>query len=636
MIEYKKIETDYKDEVVLELLFDKKNGNYWCKVFDWFRWYKPQDGGVQFIWDSFFANNKYIQCIYMYKEMIKKILFLYKYYHDPEFHFNYNPHIINGIKQFWESNFVFTSSAFSGNTFYLEPNQLYKIFLMYGFSYKSKYKPRAYKNLGIRFMVNKFYDVETRKNGKSEFFAALAVFIQQNPFSNDASPSIFSSGADRETSKIILDKAQKMVKANSGLYTRYEAVNTVRFKTLAGGTFRDLPFNKKALEGQEPSFGVATEYHLHDTDLMVESIESAKAVGRPNSLLVFDTTKGLGINGVAFNREFRYKDLLDKQLGNPDLIVASNIATFIAEMDEQDRYEEFLNPWETNIFRKSTPMLGLTIDLKDVQEYWEEARLNPTTRKEFLIKKAGRWIGNKSSILEIQDLKDCDNKFKGKYKLENLRKAECIIAIDLANTGDTNAVTLLFKDVVNAVEIPIFHSHIFVPKETVDIRVIKERKPYFEWMENNWVSLSGDKAVDYKDIANYIIYLLENYNVQKIVYDRWHFHMVKTYLVNYDARISEGLLEEVQNNAATLSSPLSDLLNKIWKGNMYYFGNKVFADQFLNCVIQENTTGALYFTKSKQVNRIDIFATAVMGMVHFKDIRRIGTKTNGGIMSWKF
>jgi phage terminase large subunit-like protein len=99
-----------------------------------------------------------------------------------------------------------------------------------------------------------------------------------------------------------------------------------------------------------------------------------------------------------------------------------------------------------------------------------------------LIKKFGKWIGHKQSYFEIAEIKDCNDKYKVDYILDELEKnqTECLISIDLANTGDTNAITLVFKDVRNEEIIPIFFSKVFVPKTTIDDRIIKERKPYNE------------------------------------------------------------------------------------------------------------------------------------------------------------
>jgi hypothetical protein len=39
-------------------------------------------------------------------------------------------------------------------------------------------------------------------------------------------------------------------------------------------------------------------------------------------------------------------------------------------------------------------------------------------------------------------------------------------------------------------------------------------------MEQDYVRLSGDKAVDYKEISGYIYELFKKFNVKKIIFDR--------------------------------------------------------------------------------------------------------------------
>lgn len=634
MINYEKpSRVDYIEDVVWELI-NSQMGDYWCDVITWFSRYEPKDRAVRFVWDSLFTN-RYIQSIYMYKGMFKFVLYLYKSENEPDFKYEYSPKRINIIDDFWKTNFKLSTGAFSGKPFVMEDNQVYKIARIYGFAYKESHKPKIYKDKGIKFMVNRFYDVETRKNGKSEWVAGLGIFVQQNPFKNDAQPEVFASGPVKEQSDIIRKKAMDFVKNNGSLLNEYEAYNTRRFLTYSGGTFKSLPFNPEALEGQNPSLAINTEYHQAKSDIMVNSQESAINASRPNSLMLFDTTKGEGINGVAHLRENQYKDYIDKQLREPDKVLFENVSTFMAELDPDDDYADFLSNWETNIFRKSTPMLGLIISLDSLQQEWNGAKNNPVQRREFLIKKGGRWIGVKSGLFEFNELIDSNAKWENQFKLDELEGESCIVAIDLANTTDTNAITTIFKGVKDNKDIFLTNSHIFVPRETLEQRADKERKPYHKWIQDGYVTLAGNKAIDFSLIAAYINNIIHKYRVVKILYDKAFFHNVKTYLVD-KYKIDESLFEDVPQRAVELSSPMEDLIKKVVDKEFYYFGNPVTIDHFLNMSPQITSNGLLYFQKTKQEQRIDIFATNVIGMKMFNELKPIGSDLTEGIKTWVF
>lgn len=630
--EYKKpSRIDFIEQVVYELI-NGREGYYWGKVISWFAKYEPEDDGVRFIWDSIFTD-RYIQSIYMYKGMLKFVLYLYKWKHEPNFKYEYNPDRINFISNFWVNNFILSEGAFQ-KKFKMEANQIYKICRLYGFSMKENKKANIWKDKGIKFMVNKFYDVETRKNGKSEFFAALGVFVQLNPFGNDARPQIYISGPVKDQSAILWNKAKNFVKVNPVLSNIYEANNTRRLITYAGGNFTALAFTTEGSDGFNPSLTVNTEYHQVPNDLMVNSQESAQNASRPNALIIYDTTKGLGINGVAYNREYRYKDNVDAQLENPKETKFENIATFMAELDPPDEYSDFDSPWETNIFRKSTPMVGVIIALEAIQKEWNEAKNEPSARREFLIKKGGRWIGAKSSMFEHHDLIESNNKWKDTWSPDDLKNQECFISIDLANTTDTNAITTVFKGVTNnGQDIFLSKSHIFVPRDTLEMRKDKERKPYDAWIEQGHVSLAGDRSIDYSKIADYINNLMGMYKVKKILYDKAFFHHVKTYLVDKH-KVSESMFEDVPQNAVNLSAPMEDLIKKIVDHQFYFFENPVTIDHFINMSPSHTSAGLLYFQKTKQEQRIDIFATNVIAMKRYNELSPIGKAREVDIETW--
>lgn len=623
---------DYKDQIVMEL-FTSENKEIWFNVFDWWFNIDITNQGEKYIWDTFFAG-KHVQSIAMYREMVKTMLYTYRAVKDKEFPYEYSSSRVNKIVS-WFSNYKLSQGTFAGQEFILRDPQVYLLLSLYGLNKKEKFKEDIEKGKGLKFPTQKMIFNATRKNGKSEFFAGLGVFLQQNPFNNSARPEIYASGPKKDTSDIIWEKAQFLAKSNEEIKALYLKINTRHFWTVGRGKFVSLPFEKSSIEGQNPDVGIITEYHLVDSDEVVESFESAMNISRINPLLLFDTTKGEGIYGVAYNREMEYKEITIEQLNEPDKIIGIQIRNAFWELDTTDNFEWFENDFATNPLRKSTPMLGEIIQLSMLQDEWLVAKRDPLKRREFLIKKAGLWIGNQQALFEIRDIEECNEKNKDKYILEELAKsrAEAIIIVDLANTQDTNAVTLMFKDEINGEVIPICFSHTYIPSSTLEERVAKERKPYHKWEEQGYVSLSGTKSVDHKDIAEYIVKLIKKYNVKKICYDRWNFHIVKTYLQDM-GKLSKEWFEQVNNNAAELSSPLEDLVKKINKKSIYFFDNPQTTDHILNFKPIHNSSGHMYFVKTKQTNRIDILATLVMGMSRLDLIKPIGKVRKAILQAW--
>lgn len=614
-----------EEELESELL-KAATENYWKVVNAWAKTYEPKDKGSQYAFDVVYSK-KYLSCKAMINTCKRHVLYMYKYYHENDFKFEYNSARVNYLHEWWETNLFLTEGRFKGQPFRLADNQAFKIAELYGWNFKGK------NNI---FMTSKMYDVETRKNGKSQFFAGLSDLVVLNPFGNDAQPEVYFSGPKQDSSNTLYTKAQQMAKSNENLSSEFDKINTRNFVTYADGKIKALPYSVDALEGKNPSLVIGTEYHLHPNDEMINSAESASNDSRPNSLVIFDTTKGYGINGVAYVRELSYKDLINHQVNiDPFNTTSYNIFAFIAEVDKEDSPNDIMNPWETNPLRKSTPMLGVTLQLESLQNEWREARNNPTKRREFLIKKFGMWVGNLQGLVTIDDIQGSNTKQKLNLKIEDLEKQPCVIGVDLAMAHDTNAVSIIFKNQVDMRDVLVVIPKVFVPRDTVLERIEKEQLPYQQWIQDGHVIRSGDKTVDYKDIAEYIANACLKYDVKAICFDPYQSMTVKYHLT--EARnIPTSLLKDVPQSAKELSAPMSLITQKILDKEYLDFDNPIQLSQILNVKPIITSSGGLYFKKDKSTGRIDLFAAMTTAVSEFAELPAINSKDVPMVTSWNF
>ncbi len=604
--------------------------NYWKVIDAWAKLYYPKDRGSQYAFDVVYSD-KYLSCKAMINTCKRHILYMYKYYNEADFEYEYSTERVNFIFEWWEEHLKLTEGRFAGRKFKLEPNQAFKLSEIFGWTYKKE------ENGFLKFMVDKVYDSETRKNGKSQFMAGLSLFISLNPFMRDAQPEIYFSGPDESASKLIYTKSQQMALKDDRLQSEFKKINTRNFRTNGNGVIQALPFKVEKIEGRNPSFGVLTEYHLHQTDLMINSFESAKNDTR-QSLIIFDTTKGIGINGPAHIRENQYKELIDHQVNkNPFETSAENILALVFEVDEWDDYDDIMNPWETNPLRKSTPMLGVTVKLKDLQNQWIEARNNPGQRIEFLIKKFGRWMGSLQGLVSISDIKQSNERNKDLFPngIEDLKGSPAIIGIDLAQTGDTNSIQIIFKKKHEGREILCSYNKVFIPNNKLIEREEKEKLPYRKWIEQDFVRSSGVKTVDYKAIADYIIWATDFFEIKEILYDPYQSAVVEYHLINI-GKIPKYKVVEVPQGPKDLSAPMDIVTKKILDGDYYDFNNPIQATQILNVRPIITSSGGSYFIKNKNFGRIDSFAALVTGVTKFNELNAIDSQSSYKFETWTF
>lgn len=153
-------------------------------------------------------------------------------------------------------------------------------------------------------------------------------------FLGDFLPKVFICGPGDTSSKILYELASNLITRNPILKNEFLKVNRDVIQHNQGGQCFKLPFEKNRIEGQNPTLGILTEFHLHPDNRMQESLRTAVNMSRKNQLIVYDTTKGQDIDVPYFQQEQTFKKFLDAQIEKPDELVPNyHIFLFCAELD---------------------------------------------------------------------------------------------------------------------------------------------------------------------------------------------------------------------------------------------------------------------------------------------------------------
>lgn len=108
---------------------------------------------------------------------------------------------------------------------------------------------------------------------------------------------------------------------------------------------------------------------------------------------------------------------------------------------------------------------------------------------------------------------------KGKaIQAEDFRGCYAVAGIDLARTTDmTAAVVVIEKDGKLHVL-----AHFWMPTERLPLAIEEENIDYRVWIERGFLSLSGQNAVDYTDVAAWLRDLIRKHVwILKVGYDRY-------------------------------------------------------------------------------------------------------------------
>jgi phage terminase large subunit-like protein len=104
-------------------------------------------------------------------------------------------------------------------------------------------------------------------------------------------------------------------------------------------------------------------------------------------------------------------------------------------------------------------------------------------------------------------------------RLEDFRDSYCVAGIDLSQTRDLTAATVVIE---KGGELYVF-AKFFLPAERLDEATQRDGVPYGVYAQRGLLVPSGDNYVDYHDVFDYLRQLVEEYGILplQVGYDRY-------------------------------------------------------------------------------------------------------------------
>ena len=466
-----------------------------------------------------------------------------------------------------------------------------------------------YQN-GIR-RFTETYIQEARKNGKSFLNAFLC--LDFSSLSAIKEGQVFTAGTNYANASIVWQDFRKLVEADKNLSKYYTIKdyqdsrsriinnkNKTVIKPLSGDTDKD---------GFLPYLACIDEYHLHDTDEMYNVLLDGQ-VGLNGSLLAVITTAGKNLNSPCY-RQYKYaKQVLAGS------VEADNLFIYIAEIDLPDPHKDeksYIDTlWNPKNWAQANPYLLYDDDFhvtkdenkwRDFKDIGQKARREEgTVLNNFIIKKLDVWttIGSESYV-NIDDWVACGT------DAQDITGKTCYIGLDLSSKNDLASFSAVFpaQDDFN---VPYIYSHSFLPKETLQRHILRDKVPYDKFVKHGYLSLTdcdgqNGYILDYKFIARYLKdFIKENkLTVKMIGYDA---HQIGGIMADLDEIDTE--LVEIVQNPKSLNEATRNFQNTVRGRQMTYDKkNELLSWSIVNAVSVLNSKQELLIDKQNQKNRID-------------------------------
>lgn len=271
-------------------------------------------------------------------------------------------------------------------------------------------------------------------------------------------------------------------------------------------TVKKIAFSSKKSDGFNPSVTICDEIAAWQGDQGLKQYEVMKSAmgARAESLLISCTTSG-------YNNDSIYDEIMKRStrflLGDSK---EKRLLPFIYMIEDLEKWNDI------NELRKSNPNLGVSVSVDFMLEEIAIAEGSLSKKTEFLTKYCN--IKQNSSLAWLPAV--VVEKASGeRLELDDFKHSYCVAGIDLSQTTDLTACTLVIE---KKGQLYVF-GHFFLPGEKIDEATQRDGVPYQIYIQKGWLTPSGENFVDYHDCYDWFTRLVEEYEILPLMvgYDRY-------------------------------------------------------------------------------------------------------------------
>lgn len=345
-----------------------------------------------------------------------------------------------------------------------------------------------------------------RKNGKTLFAAAIIAYMSY--LDGEYGAKIYCLAPKLEQADLVYDAFYQIVQSDEELsdpnFTKKRRSDI--YITESNTSIRRLAFNSKKSDGFNPHLTVCDEIEAWPGEQGLKQYEVMKsALGARKQPLILSISTAGYINDGIFDELVKRATAFLK--GNSKEMRFLPFLYMIDDVEKWDDIEEI---------KKANPNLGVSVSEEFYIEEIKIAKLSLSKKAEFLCKYCN--IKQNSSIawLDYQDVAEISGE---KYSLEDFKGCYCVGGIDLSQITDLTAASIVIE---KSKKFYVF-TQFFMPRDRLKRAADEENVPYNIFVEQGFITISGEHFVDYHDVYNWFVMLLKKYKIRplKIGYDRY-------------------------------------------------------------------------------------------------------------------
>ena len=426
----------------------------------------------------------------------------------------------------------------------------------------------------------------------SELAAAITLYLLFAD--HEPAAEVFSAAADRQQAGIVYEVAKRMVEMTPALLKRSKIMAaTKRIVNYANaGYYQVVSADVANKHGYSISGLCFDEIHNQPNRKLWDVLTKGSGDARRQALHVAITTAGTDRNSICYELHCKAQDILAGRKIDPTFYpVVYSLPDDADWSDEKSWY-------------KVNPSLGYTVPIERMREAFLQAQENPAEENVFRQLRLCQWVG--SSVAWIPE--HVYNKGNVPINADSLIGRDCYCGLDLSSTSDITAFCMVFPPMYNG-DNYIVLPHFWLPRETLELRVRRDRVPYDIWERQGLFHVTEGNVVDYNFVRKTINELNTKYHIVEIGVDRWN----ATQLIT-DLDGDGFTMIPIGMGFKDMSPGMKELYKLLLEGKMLHGGNPVLQWMSQNVVAETDAADNIKPSKKKSTEKIDGIVAWIMGL----------------------
>ncbi|WP_185982990.1 terminase large subunit [Aureimonas mangrovi] len=510
----------------------------------------------------------------------------------------------DAVAERWPRIFRLTDDRFRGKAFRLLPWQEITVRLLVGWKLPTEaLDPETHRPIVEHVRLFRRLDLWIpRKNGKSEFLAALGVlfFVLEKVAGGQA----FVFGRNEDQGFVPFRKMQAIIEVGNGI--KEDAAGNVRvvlnkksiFVRETGALCELLTGKPDGKHGRSPTVILGDEIHEWLTRELADTLRQGTG-SRLQPIELYASTAGRKSSRVGWEWYQESLGIMSGDIDNPRALVVH------FAIDEEDDWTD------EAVWRKANPSLGLTPTLDYLRTEFRNAKGRPVPEAIFQCYHLNRWVDQVGGWLPKAKWSACSSGPKAwKTTWQRMKGRRCRLALDVSATRDLTALVLEFEpegDGESWTLLPLF----WIPEGTLEERAIEDRRvDWRRWVKDGALIATPGDSVDQNFVGAAIKQAFEDFDVEAAGFDPWNARKLITDLEADGLDIE--LFHEMRQGTSSLGEATKSFERMVFAGEYDHGGHPVLAWMAGHCQVRFDENLNYVPAKKRSLDKIDGIVAAVM------------------------